>query len=165
MRLFSIPTLLVLGAIVALSMGASTSRGSKTELAKRIGPIVTVASGSGWTLRAWQSSSGLGISYRPLAGGDLCHVRLFHGSSLFSFVRDLGDCTLVIGAVARSVARVGVKDRKGRSLWTRIYEPPRALNTRLRFVRVLVHSGSPPKWRVIAYDPELKRVGFVGQGG
>jgi len=164
MRLFSIPILLMLGAIVALSMGTSTSQGSNAELAKRIGPIVTVASGSGWSLRAWQSSSGLCVSYRPLAGGDFCHVRLPRGSSLFTFVRDLGGRTLVIGAIARNVARVKVKDRKGRSLWARIFEPPRSLNTRLRFFRVVVQSGSPPKWRAIAYDPELRQVGLVGQG-
>jgi len=35
-------------------------------------------------------------------------------------LRDPGERTLVIGAIARNVARVEVKDRKGRSLWTRI---------------------------------------------
>jgi hypothetical protein len=156
---------LVIVAVAALlALFSPTSQAGDAELPKRIGPIVTVGSGPGWSLRAWQSSSGLCISYRPLAGGDFCHVRPRPGSSLFSFVRDQGDHTLVIGAIARNVARVKARDRKGRRLWTRIYEPPRALKTPLRFFRALVHSGSPPKWHVIAYDRELRRVGCVGQG-
>jgi len=152
----------LLSVAAALAASASASQAEDAGASKRIGPIVTVASGPQWTLRAWQSSAGLCISHRPLAGVDVCHVRLPPRGSLFSFLGNLGNRTLVIGALAPNVSRVEITDKRGH-FSTRIYEPPRALKTRLNFFRVLVRTGSPPKWRIVAYDDEGKRIGLVGQ--
>lgn len=155
--------MLMVSVTAALAVSASASQAKDTAYSKRIGPIVTVASGSHWSLRAWKSTAGLCISYRPPAGVNVCHVRLRPQVFLFSFLGNRGKPMLVIGAVAPNVVRVEVNDRRGH-FSTRIYKPPRALNTSLRFFHVLVQTGSPPKWRIVAYDEEGKQVGLVGQG-
>jgi hypothetical protein len=147
----------------ALAVSASASQAKDTASSKRLGPIVTVASGPHWSLRAWKSTAGLCISYRPPAGVNVCHVRLRPQVFLFSFLGNRGKHTLVIGAIATNVVRVEVKDKRGH-FSTRFYEPPRALNTSLRFFRVLLQTGSPPKWQIVAYDGEGRQVGLVGQG-
>lgn len=162
MRRCSIPSLLVVPAAAVLVLSGSAGQASDAASSKQIGPIVTVASGSDWSLKAWRSTNGLCIAHRP-GGGDTCHVQLPRRGSLFAYLRGLGKHTLVIGAVARNVVRVQAKEQD-RTFSIRIYEPPRTLKTRLRFFRVLVRTGSPPKWRVLAYDAEGKQVGFVGQG-
>jgi len=157
------PAVLVVSVAAVLAASAPASEAEDAGTSKRIGPIVTVASDSHWTLRAWQSTDGLCISYRPPAGVNGCHVRLPPRSSLFSFLGSRGKPMLVIGAIAPTVVRVEVKDKRGH-FSTRIYKPSRALKTRLNFFRVLVRTGSPPNWRISAYNEDGKEVGFVGQG-
>ena len=163
MRRRSGSAVLLVSVAAVLAASASARQAEDAGTSKRIGPIVTVASGSNWTLRAWRSTNGLCVAYRPPAGVNVCHVRLPPHGSLFSLLGNRGKPRLVIGAIAPTVVRVEVKDRRGH-FSTRIYKPPRALKTRLNFFRALVRAGSPPRWQIVAYAEEGRQVGLVGQG-
>jgi hypothetical protein len=70
---------------------------------------------------------------------------------------------LVIGAIAPVVARLEAKII-GHGLSIRIWNPPPALRTKLRFFRVVFQTGSALRWRLRAYDAHGKQIGTVGQG-
>ena len=155
---------LAICAVAVLILSSTAAQGADSAVYKRVGPIVTIASGSDWSLTAWRNTDGLCIRYRPTpSGGGTCHVQMPPRSSLFAYLRRREHETHVIGVIARNVVRVQVKER-GRSYSTRIYEPPQELMTRLRFFRALVRTGSPSRWQVLAYNKTGQQVGYVGQG-
>lgn len=146
------------------SVAASTSTSDAGSAPQRpVGPVVTIASSGDWTLKAWRSKSGLCVEYRPHTGR-LCHFRLYLRTYLFAFFGWASPRQrLVLGAIAPRVRSVRARDADGTTA-VRIFEAPRKLGTTLRFFRVVLRPGSPPRWRVTAYDSAGKRVGFVGRG-
>jgi hypothetical protein len=135
---------------------------------KRIGPVVTIASGSGWKLTGWRSSAGIALAYRaPKDSGTMYRIAPRYGTSLSTWLSptgSLGKWTRVIGVVTPNAARVEVTSSNGRGFTTHLYRAPPSLKTSLRFFRVLVKSGSPPRWKVQAFDRHGKQIGMVGQG-
>src|SRR4249920_1402396 len=118
MGCWSVRFQLAICAVAVLTL-TSTAQSADSAVSSRVGPIVTIASGSDWSLTAWRNPAGLCIRYRPTPGsGGTCHVQVPPRSSLFAYLRRRGHETLVIGVIARNVVRVQVKER-GRSYSTR----------------------------------------------
>ena len=165
-RLATPVALLVTGVVwVAGSAPAATQ-------ARRIGPTVEIARGSGWALSGWQSSFGVCLKYtssNPGVGWPVCgfgHAEKDGNDATWAFVRSLGDKTLVVAAVGRRVSRVEVTRPGRRSLPVHLHRAPRALRTRLRFLRLVLRDGSPtgphPRWNVVARDRSGKQIGAFG---
>ena len=159
----------LLATIVALAaFAASLSSAEASNQPRQIGPVVVMAKGSGWTLRAWRTTDGLCVSsYRPaLADRAFCipAAALKRGGADFGCLcRQRSGRTLFLGTVKPNVRRATMFDRRGATP-VELYESPPALNTKLRFFRALAYSGSPPRWRFAAYDRLGNLVGSAGQG-
>ena len=137
--------------------------------ARRVGPIVKIAHGSDWALSGWQSTFGVCLKYTsssPGVGWPVCgfgHREKGGNGTTFAFVRSLGRKSLVVAAVTPRVSRVKVTVTGRHWVPVHLYRPPRALRTRLRFLRLLLPTGSPtgrpPRWRVVALDRSGKQIG------
>lgn len=137
--------------------------------ARRVGPVVTVAHGPDWILRGWRSTYGVCLAYHApdsRAGWPVCgfgHPEKGGQGTIGGTVRSLGWKTLIVAAVAPQVARVKVTLRGRHWNPVRLYRPPQRLGTSLRFLRLVLPTGSPtgppPRWRVVALDRSGKRIG------
>lgn len=156
---------LLAGVLAVALLAVDPFGASGRDRPRQIGPAVVVAQGAGWTLRAWKTADGLCItSYRPaLAERAFCipAAPLNRGGVFFACLcRQRSGRTLVLAAVKPAVRQAKSYDRRGTAS-LELYEPPPALDTELRFLRV--HSGSPPRWRVEVYNRLGRRVGLAGQ--
>lgn len=140
--------------------------------ARRVGPIVKIAHGPEWALSGWRNTFGVCLKYtssNPDVGWTVCgfghREKGGHGTTSGS-VRNLGRKSLVVAAVNPRVSRVKVTVTGRHWAPVHLYRPPRALKTRLRFLRLLLPNGSPtgphPRWRIVALDRSGNRIGGFG---
>ena len=165
---------LLAAILVVLGTGVVWITGSAPAAtqARRVGPIVKIAHGSQWALSGWQSTFGVCLKYtspNPGVGWPVCgfgHREKGGNPNTSAFVRSLGRKTLIVAAVSPRVWRVKVTWPGGRSMPVRLYRAPQALQSRLRFLRLVLRDGSPtgshPRWKVVALDRAGKKIGEFG---
>jgi hypothetical protein len=161
----------VAAAVVLACVVWMTQAVPQARAARRIGPVVTVARGTDWSLTGWRSTFGVCLAYHaPDPGGSwpVCgfgHPEKGGSNTMGSFVGSLGRKTLIVAAVAPRVARVKVTVTGQHWKSVRLYRPSSRLGTRLRFLRLVLRTGSttgpPPRWRIVALDRYGKRIGGV----
>jgi hypothetical protein len=120
---------------------------------KRIGPLVEVTSGEGWSLVAWKSDSGICLDFvvaQSSSGGCGFDVRGEPGDTAHGggkppkhwvsgeITSGPGAATVIDGVVAEQVARVEVVLTNGRVLRPGVIEAPTELETDVDFFLVQV---------------------------
>lgn len=136
---------------------------------KRIGPVVTIATGPGWSLTGWRNSAHQvclsdRVPRHRWQTVEFCGPSDTMRTSMWTFLPESSSEVLPVGAVTPNVTRMEARAGHGQATAVAILTAPPALKTHLRFFRVLLPKGSPPLWRVSAYDAHGKQVGLVGQG-
>jgi hypothetical protein len=159
-------------AVLATGVIWITGAAAGGAQARRVGPIVRIAHGSQWVLRGWQSTYGVCLKVSgssPGGGWSVCglgHREKGGNRAISASVRNLGRKSLVLAAVSPRVSRVKVTTNGRHWERVRLYRAPRALKTRLRFLRLLLPNGSPtgahPRWRVVAVDRSGKQIAGFG---
>jgi hypothetical protein len=155
------------GVLVAgLFLQTRTVDAAHSDTPVRIGPVVTVATGLDWTLKAWRSDEGLCISHRR-PSTTYCIGRVMRGGPMFTGFTGPPSNFVVTGVVTRVVQRLVVVDAASRRSLT-LYRAPRGLNTGYRFFRERVKPRGPNptgiRWKLTALDSQGREVSFTGQG-
>jgi hypothetical protein len=160
-RLLLALAVLTLLAAAGTAIGVSTSLLSQVERfhaqfpddPNRIGPAAEIAGGEDWALVAWQSDSGICLDFAvpgnqafdcdfPVRGAKPPSNTLGSGppvhavGGFVSFARLVGAAdseTSIFGVAAPEVVSVQIELRDGRVLKPRLYDPPPALNTQVKF--------------------------------
>ena len=160
-RLLLALAILALLAAAGTAIGVSTSLLSQVERfhaelpddPNRIGQAAEIAGGEDWALVAWQSDNGICLDIAvpgnqafdcdfPVRGAKPPDNTLGSGSpehavgGFVSFAGLVGAAdseTSIFGVAAPAVASVQIELRDGRVLEPRLYDPPPALNTQLKF--------------------------------
>lgn len=160
-RLLLALAVLTLLAVAGTAIGLSTSLLRQVERfhanlpddPNRIGPAVEIAGGEDWALVAWQSDNGICLDFAvpgnqafdcdfPVRGakppsntlGSGLPVHAVGGFVSFAGLVGAADSeTSIFGVAAPEVTSVQIELRDGRVLKPRLYDPPPALNTQLKF--------------------------------
>ena len=158
-------------AVLATGVVWITGSAPAATQARRVGPIVKIAHGSEWALSGWQSTFGVCLKYvssDPAVGKaeSVCgfgHREKGGHGAISGSVQNLGRKSLIVAAVSPRASRVKVTVTGRHWAPVHLYRAPRALRTRLRFLRLLLPNGSPtgphPRWRVVAVDRSGKQIG------
>ena len=138
------------GLFVGSSAGSSSLRKPK-----QIGPKVTVFSGSGWSLVAWQSDHGLCVAFGA-PGSSSAGCSHPYKPIQMVLAASGGQSTRVIGSIAANVARLDVKQPSGKLVAARLSRSFKQLRTNRRFFVTQFHATARQRWMLLAYDAHAK---------